>query len=201
MRREVIVIDDNMDPKDPFIRVLEKTYPDYNVLLFNDAGSGVQYIFQNLAKRIIVFLDCRFDAGIQGIEALNIIRTKTSLVYIVMMSANNLSQQTESNLSEMINHYGIYYITNTETDKAIELVEEINQLMDCKIDCALEEWMEIQKAQNNRNKNYLSIGSKSYSLDELLVEIRTKSEVGRKFEKDLIQLTIHLLMKNTVKYD
>jgi CheY-like chemotaxis protein len=198
MNREVIVIDDNMDSKDPFVRVLQKTYPEYAIKLFNDANSGVQYIFDNLTKRIIVFLDCRFDAGIQGIEALNIIRQKTSLVYIVMMSANNLLQQTEAHLSEMINHHGIYYITNTDTDKAIALIKEINELMDCKLDCALEEWMEIQKNQNSNNENYLNIGSQSFSIDELLKEIRTKSEVGRKFEKDLIQLTIYLLLKKTV---
>lgn len=35
-------------------------------------------------------MDCKFDVGLQGVQGLEKIRQKTSLVSIVMMSANAL---------------------------------------------------------------------------------------------------------------
>ena len=132
MKTEILIIDDHMSPHDPFVRSIRKNRPEAVVTVLDDAGKGVEYISNDLRKKVVVFLDCRFDSGIQGIDALRRIREKTSLVYIVMMSANPLSQMEEETLKAMINHRGIFFISNTEMDKALELIEKIEYLMDSK---------------------------------------------------------------------
>lgn len=93
MNFEIIIIDDNMQSSDPFVRRLEKVFQDARVILFPDVRESLDYIFDNLSKKLIVFLDCKFDTGLQGIDGLKRIREKTSLLYIVMMSANSPLQQ------------------------------------------------------------------------------------------------------------
>lgn len=76
MNFEIIIIDDNMQSSDPFVRRLEKVFQDARVILFPDVRESLDYIFDNLSKKLIVFLDCKFDTGLQGIDGLKRIREK-----------------------------------------------------------------------------------------------------------------------------
>lgn len=106
---EIIIADDNMSSTDPFVRRLAKKYPNTDVKLFSEIQKCLDYIFDNLSQKMIVFLDCKFDVGLQGIDALKQIREKTSLLYIVMMSANSPLQLPSDDIIEMINNKGIYF--------------------------------------------------------------------------------------------
>lgn len=192
---EIVIIDDNIKPTDPLPRTLGKNFKDAKIENFTDAGEGSDYVLNNLTKKIIVFLDCRFDSGIQGIEALKKIREKTSLVYIIMMSANQLLQMDEDSVRFMINHRGIFFLRNTEIDKAIELVNKINHLMDTKLDCVLEQWI-LNHPEESLNKPYItSSDGEILSLKDVLNEIRNQSDLGKTLEKNLMMLTIDLLTR------
>lgn len=192
MKTEIVVIDDQMKDNDPFVRGIQKECPEDIVTVKQDAEEGVEYILSDLKKKVIVFLDCRFDSGIQGIEALKKIREKTSLVYIVMMSANPLSQMEEETLKAMINHRGIFFISHNETDKALELIEKVEYLMDSKVDCVLEQWI-TEKDEKFLEEPYLIVGDVEYTLKNILNEIRLQTSFGKDVEKKIVRLAIHLL--------
>ena len=193
---EIIIIDDNMKETDALPRTLCKTFPNAAVKNFSDANTGSDYVLDNLTKKIIVFLDCRFDIGMQGIQALRRIREKTSLVYIIMMSANQLLQMEEDSIRFMINHRGIFFIKNTEIDEAIRLVNKINYLMDTKLDCILEQWI-LSHPQDTLNNPYITTSEgKILSLNDVLNEIRSQSDFGKSLERNLMLLTIDLLTRN-----
>lgn len=200
MNLEIIVIDDNMSKTDPFIRNLSKKISNINIETFNDANDGSAYVLSNLDKKMIVFLDCRFDAGIQGVDALKRIREKTSLVYIIMMSANPLSQMESESLSSMINNQGIFFISNTETEKSVELVNNIIHLMNTKLDCVLEDWIS-NHTDEIQNRPYINSGDKTYTLKDVLSEIRKQTEFGKTIERNMILLAIDLIVRNKKKYD
>lgn len=195
MNLEIIVIDDNMSKTDPFIRNLSKKISNINIETFNDANDGSAYVLSNLDKKMIVFLDCRFDAGIQGVDALKRIREKTSLVYIIMMSANPLSQMESESLSSMINNQGIFFISNTETEKSVELVNNIIHLMNTKLDCVLEDWIS-NHTDEIQNRPYINSGDKTYTLKDVLSEIRKQTEFGKTIERNMILLAIDLIVRN-----
>lgn len=193
---EIVIIDDNIKETDPLPRTLGKTFQDAEIKNFSDANNGSDYILSNLTKKIIVFLDCRFDTGMQGIEALKRIREKTSLVYIIMMSANQLLQMEEDSIRFMVNHRGIFFIKNTEIDEAIRLVNKINYLMDTKLDCILEQWI-LNHPQDSLNNPYITTSEgKVLSLNDVLNEIRRQSDFGKSLERNLMMLTIDLLTRN-----
>lgn len=192
MKTEILIIDDHMSLHDPFVRSIRKNRPEAVVTVLDDAGKGVEYISNDLRKKVVVFLDCRFDSGLQGVDALRRIREKTSLVYIVMMSANPLSQMEEETLKAMINHRGIFFISNTEMDKALELIEKIEYLMDSKVDCVLEQWI-MDRDDIVSNEPYIIVGGVEYSLRDILDEIRLQTPFGKEVEKKMVRLAVHLL--------
>ena len=175
MKTEILIIDDHMSLHDPFVRSIRKNRPEAVVTVLDDAGKGVEYISNDLRKKVVVFLDCRFDSGIQGVDALRRIREKTSLVYIVMM-----------------NHRGIFFISNTEMDKALELIEKIEYLMDSKVDCVLEQWI-MDRDDIVSNEPYIIVGGVEYSLRDILDEIRLQTPFGKEVEKKMVRLAVHLL--------
>lgn len=191
---EIVVIDDNMAEKDPFVRTLQKTFKNSSISVYTKAEEGAKYVIENCNKKIIVFLDCGFTEGIQGIDALKKIREKTSLVYIVMMSAIPVNQLTIDEIDWMINHRGVFFIDNKDTDKAILFVNRITNLMQTKIDCVLEQWV-LDHPEESQDRSFVVVGDKSYTLKDMLHEIRSQSEFGRDLENKLLNLTIHLLTR------
>ena len=89
---KIVFIDDNLTEKEPFVQNIRKLYKDADYKhVFTDPDEGLQYVLKNLNNKMIVFIDWNFDSyKKKGIDLLKEIREKTSLLYIVMMSANAL---------------------------------------------------------------------------------------------------------------
>lgn len=192
MNFEIIIIDDNMQSSDPFVRRLEKVFQDARVILFSDVRESLDYIFDNLSKKLIVFLDCKFDTGLQGIDGLKRIREKTSLLYIVMMSANSPLQQPVDDVIEMINNKGIYFINNADMRKAEEIVERIKYNWNTDFDCVLEQW--ILQHKEEADKPFMYRGKESYTLRKILDEVRRQTGFGKDIERIMYKSTIQSLL-------
>ena len=191
MNFEIVIIDDNMKSSDPFVRRLEKVFQDARVILFPDVQKSLDYIFNNLSKKLIVFLDCKFDTGLQGIDGLKRIREKTSLLYIVMMSANSPLQQPVDDVIEMINK-GIYFINNADMRKAEEIVERIKYNWNTDFDCVLEQW--ILQHEEEADKLFVCRGKESYTLRKILDEVRRQTGFGKDIERIMYKSTIQSLL-------
>ena len=64
---------------------------------------------------------------------------------------------------------------------------------------AMEEWVKSQ--DKNKIDNPLIIGAKSYSMVQILDEIRQRSTFGISFMKDVLNLTIDLIARGKRKID
>lgn len=200
MNLDIVIIDDHMEPDDPLIMKLKRNFRDAHFETFQNANDGAEYTLAHLDRKIVVFLDCRFDVGISGFDALKRIREKTSLVYIVMMSANSLVQlDTDDFLQFMINHRGIFFINNRETDKAVELVHKVNHLMDTKLDCILEQWVLSHDDKKLDAPYIIDDKGNSLTLKNVLDEVRQQTELGETLERNIILLAIDLLTRNKRK--
>ena len=189
---EIIIADDNMSSTDPFVRRLEKKYPNTDVKLFSEIQKCLDYIFDNLSQKMIVFLDCKFDVGLQGIDALKQIREKTSLLYIVMMSANSPLQLPSDDIIEMINNKGIYFINNSEMSKVEEIRERIKYNWNTDFDCVFEQW--ILQHENEADKTFVFKGNEKYTLRMILNEIRLGTGFGKDIERIMYKSTIQSLL-------
>jgi hypothetical protein len=193
MSFKVVFIDDNMrkELREPFVLSIKKLRPQVDPAVFVDPAEGLQYVMDNLNNKMIVFVDCRFDGyGLQGINLLKKIRERTSLLYIVMMSANNLNQIAGADLVEMINQDYIWFLdrNNSTFNDACELIDTISRLWDSRFDCVLEQW--LIRHQEDKDKIVYSQNNESYTWGQLLAEVRMQTEVGRDFERVMNQYCI-----------
>lgn len=123
----IIIVDDNMKPTDAFIMWMKKKVLNAEVVSFRTVEEALSFIFEHLEEKMIIFLDCKFNMGLQGVDGLMKIREKTSLVSVVMMSANSLNQMENLELEAMINSDKLYFIKNGDLKKAEKLVAEIQK--------------------------------------------------------------------------
>ena len=193
MAFNLVFIDDNMNEglEHPFVRAIGKFNEDANVSVFVDPVQGLNYVMENLNSRMIVFVDCKFDGyGLQGINILKKIRETTSLLYIVMMSANPLSQIAGVDVAEMINQDFIWFFdrNNGTVKDACALIGEIKNLWDVRLDCVLENWL-IKHAEK-KDEVILVKGNTSYTWNDVLQAVRRHTDIGKYFEKVMNQYFI-----------
>lgn len=197
MNYRVVFIDDNMKKgiNEPFVRAIHKLRPMAEISVFEDPEEGLSYVLNNLDSKMIAFVDCRFDGyGLQGINLLKQIREKTSLLYIVMMSANNLKQIADIDLVEMINQDFIWFFdrNNGTVKDACLLIDKISTYWDSRFDCVLEDW--LIKHQTDKDKIALTKERRSYTWGQLLEEVRLQTDIGRDFERVMNQFYIYQLI-------
>lgn len=150
----ITIVDDNMKPTDAFIMWMKKKVLNAEVVSFRTVEEALSFIFEHLEEKMIIFLDCKFNMGLQGVDGLMKIREKTSLVSVVMMSANSLNQMENLELEAMINSDKLYFIKNGDLKKAEKLVAEIQKKWVSELDCVLEQWVKNHNSEV-RSKPYM----------------------------------------------
>lgn len=200
MSFKLVFIDDNMHEgiDTPFVRAIGKLQNDAEVAVFQDPQLGLQYVLDNLNSKMIVFLDYKFDGyGLQGINVLKQIREKTSLLYIVMMSVNSINQFAAADIIEMINEDYIWFFdrNNGTMQDASTLIDKIKHLWDVRFDCILEQWL-LRHPEDNNKEAYSELGGKTYTWEDILVELRMQTPVGKAFEGKLNEFYIYQLNRS-----
>ena len=200
MSFKIVFIDDNMREglDNPFVRSIGKFQKDADLSVFTDPSEGLNYVLNNLNNQMIVFLDCKFDGyGLQGINVLKKIRERTSLLYIVMMSANAISQIPGLDIIEMINEDYIWFFdrNNGTFNNANELINQIKRLWRTRFDCILEEWI-LRHPEDAEKYAYREVGGRSFTWAEMLNELRHQSDVGKVFEGMINEYYIYQLLNS-----
>lgn len=90
-------------------------------------------------------------------------------------------------------------ILNQDLAMFKEIEEYLKSQPDNLIAEAMEEWVKSQ--DKNKIDNPLIIGAKSYSMRQVLDEIRQRSTFGISFMKDVLNLTIDLIARGKRKID
>ncbi len=200
MSYKLVFIDDNMREglNHPFVRAISKFKQDAEIVVYQDPQRGLQYVLDNLNSQMIVFIDYKFDGyGLQGINVLKQIRERTSLLYIVMMSANAITQFAGADIIEMINEDYIWFFdrNNGTIPEACELIEKIKHLWNVRFDCILEQWL-LRHPEDNNKEAYRELGGKTYTWEDILKELRLQTPVGKSFEGKLNEYYIYQLNRS-----
>lgn len=196
----IIIVDDNMKPTDPFIMWMKRKVLNAEVVSYRTVEDALSFIFEHLEEKMIIFLDCKFNMGLQGVDGLIRIREKTSLVSVVMMSANSLNQMENTELEAMINSDKLYFLKNDDLRKAEKLVAEIQNKWVSELDCVLEQWVKNHNSEF-RSKPYMVTSDGVLSLNDVLVRIRKRTPLGLKLEKQILQVAVDSLTKDIRKDD
>lgn len=191
----IIIVDDTMGEKDPFVVNLKLDY-DGNAIItyFDNVKSAMEFIDEHMSERMIVFMDCKFGSVWEGIDAVIKLRKKTALIYVVMMSANPINQLKTDDLASLINIENIFFIKNTDEDGAKEKVEKIRSIWKSRFDCILERW--LTRHPEISDVEAFSQSGKRYTWKDILSEIRMQTSVGKAMEQMVNQFYLFKYAEN-----
>lgn len=195
MEFKIVFIDDNMreGTSDAFVRAIGRKQPLADISVFTNPTDGLKYVMENLNSQIIAFIDCKMDGySMQGIDVLRKIREKTSLLCVVMMSANSLKQM-DFDLAPLINEDYIWFYdrNNGSVEDACGMIEHIRKYWTSRFDCVLERW--LCRHPEDMSKIALRRADKTYTWKQILSELRLQTEVGRLFEQMVNEYYIYQL--------
>lgn len=192
----IVFIDDNFSETSPLVQTLDVVFPEADVHnIFQNPDEGVEFVLNNLEKRMIVFIDWNYSGtSKKGISLLKTIRKKTSLLYVIMMSANQVrlnSQMQNADIVEMMNEENFYYFDSSTKDNsdAVELVQTIIDKWESRFDCVLEQW--LIRHPDDKYKVVMRQEGTDYTWDDILKEVRMQTKIGRDFERKANQSTIY----------
>jgi DNA-binding NtrC family response regulator len=194
---EIVIIDDSFDIFDPLVVELREKFPEANVTVINNPDEGLNFVFANLSKKIIVLLDYNFKTGQpKGHDILLKIREKTSLVYVIIMTAKQFSTIPHSELVDFVNNDALAVVQNTiDTAEILKLVSKAAQQLSVRVDCVLEQWIS-NHSEDAQEEPYLTTTSgNTFSLKDVLREVRQQTSFGQKMERNIMMLAIDLLTR------
>ena len=194
---EIVIIDDSFEMFDPLVVELREHFPAANVTIKNNPDEGLKFVLANLSKKIIVLLDYNFKTGQpKGHDILLKIRAATSLVYVIIMTAKQFSTIPHTELVDFVNNDALAVVQNTvDTAEILKLVSKAAQQLSVRVDCVLEQWIS-NHSEDKQNESYLTTSTgKTYTLKDILKEIRQQSDFGKKMERNIIMLAIDLLTR------
>ena len=193
----IIVVDDTMGDKDPFIVELKLDYQKTaNVSYFTKVDDAMTFVDEHMSSRMIIIMDCRFGSVWQGVDAVLKLREKTSLIYVIMMSANSINQMLSDDIISLINTENIFFIKNTDIEGAKERINKIRNMWSVRFDCVLEQWLIRHPEDNNKEAFSEASTGKTYTWKDILVELRKQTPVGKSFEQKLNEYYIYQLNRS-----
>jgi hypothetical protein len=193
----IVVIDDNLKETDPLIVQLQLEYEDACVILKNNTKDGLKYILENLNGKMIVILDYDFGKDVpNGTEVFLKIREKTSLVYVIIITAKFVDEIPRKDLMDYINKDALAFVDKTVAlEEKVSLVKDAIHKLDIRVDCMLEQWI-LNHSEDRQNEPYLTTSTgKIYTLQNILTEIRQQTDFGRKMERNIMMLAVDLLTR------
>ena len=198
---KIVFIDDNLSEEEPLVQNIRKHYKDADYKhIFQDPDKGLEYVLANLNSKMIVFIDWNFSGyRKKGIDILKEIRKRTSLLYIVMMSANQLRTDIPlDSIIEMMNEENFFYLdrSNDDFNSVTAIIDKIRANWNTKFDCVLEQWL-IRHPEDNNTEAYSEASTgKAYTWADILSELRLQSSIGKSFEQKLNEYYIYQLQRS-----
>ncbi|WP_339838803.1 hypothetical protein [uncultured Maribacter sp.] len=203
----VVIHDDIFDEENntsPIMVSLKMKYGESNVILFRHSQVGLDYVLNNLGKKMVVLLDRNFHDGkeIDGIEVFEKIREETSLVYVILVTVSKISEIDGEVLKKLINK-DLFKLESFTADysKIVNLIDEAVKVLDVRVDAVIEEWIVRHPIEKRDQVILKTKDGSTYTMNELLESIRKQTDIGITFEKNLLKLAIELFSRQKLKLD
>lgn len=198
---KIIVIHDDLAENDPLIVELRAKYGTENVVFKKRSQEGLDYVLANLSQKAIVILDLKFKADEpSGVSVFESIRQKTSLIYIIVWTANSLNAVGQEDLVKFINNDALAFVSSTESyETVMQLVDKAVHELDTRVASVIEQWINRQPDSDKTQPYIISESGQQYSLAKILEEIRLETSFGKEMEKNILLLAVNLLVRQKEK--
>jgi len=199
---QIVVIHDGLiSTNDPLLVELRIRFGEQNVEYFPSSNPGLEYVLANLSSKMVVLLDVNFSHGEKsGFQVFEEIRERTSLIYVIMITANDLNTLRTEDLITLVNH-DAFAIESVASDyiKIISLVDKAAHQLEVRVASVLEQWINLRSPDEQATQFIMTSDGTKYTLGDLLGEIRQQSEIGMAVERNILVLAIDLLTRQKEK--
>ena len=189
-KTRIIIIDDELNSRHPLILKLQQCFE--TVELFKKASEAMDMLKRYLGKKTIIVLDMKLSGNEDGHQALLELRELSYQIPVIVWTG--ISKE-KSDFFDLIN-LKTYAIRDkmTTIEEMADLVKKADADIEYSLSNALEKWLVAQPGDHDA-PYLISTGGKTYSLNEILNEVRRDTPQGREFTQDLVNLTIELMTK------
>lgn len=191
-KTNIIIIDDEPELKDHEL-VFELKLLYENLKIFENPIDGIEFLKKNSGEKSIVILDYRFENYQNGSHILEEIRSENKVIPVILWTANADKIQE---FVEIVNNKIFAITPKSPYAPVIKMIKEAENELNTSIEGALEEWISIQNGGDLNKPFLITANGKQYTLNDLLSEIRHKTPFGMQIQKDLLMLTIDLIIRN-----
>lgn len=187
---KIIILDDELKSNHPLIVKLEQCFEE--VKLFKKAKDAIARVKECMGNRIIMILDLRLSSGETGSKALIELRKLSYQIPVIIWTA--VDEKTIE-FFDLIN-FKSYAIRDKDesNENMVALVQQADADMNYSLSNALERWITSQPGDHDEIYAVATNGE-SFSLNQMLEEVRKDSPKGKEFTQDLVNLTIELMKK------
>lgn len=191
-KTNIIVIDDEPELKEhELIFELKLLYE--NVEIFANPYAGIDYVKTHSGEKNIIILDYRFENYENGSHILEEIRGENKVIPVILWTANADKIQE---FIDIVNNKIFAILPKSPYEPVLKVIKDAENELDTSIEGALEEWISIQNEEDLDSPYLITANGKQYTLNDLLKEIRLQTPFGTQVQKDLLMLTIDLLLRN-----
>jgi DNA-binding NtrC family response regulator len=186
-----VIIDDNEEIREhALLFTLEDKYQ--NVNFFSNPNEGLQYIKDNLDINLIVLLDIEFSDNDKKNGHILLEEIYNALIPVILWSGIN---ETKEEFSDFINNQAFGFLSKTSTiEESMIIIDKAYNHLKSSLDNTIEDWI-ISNETDKEKPIYLTADGETYSLNDILKEIRLQTPIGKEFSSKLNALTIDLLLR------
>lgn len=198
MKIEIVIIDDEINlGENSLMWSLTDKYGEENVQFINEAQLGIDYVKNNLDKNLIIILDYNFRSNEKkGNQVFSEIKEISKLIPVIFFTGNAIESDV---YRDLINNHAFGIVNKmTTSEELLILIDSAINFLKNSLDNTIEDWI-IEKDEDKDKPVYFTADGKSYSLNQILGEVRKQSDVGKSFSQKLNALTIDLLLRNKEK--
>lgn len=189
-KTRIVIIDDELPSRHPLIIKLQQGFE--SVVLFKKASEAIKMLKEHLGEKTILILDMKLSGNEDGHRALSELRELSYQIPVIVWTGVS---EDGSEFFDLINlkTYAIRDKT-TKIEEMATLVQKTDTDIEYSLSNALEKWLVSQPGDHDA-PYLISTGGKSYSLNDILNEVRKDTPQGREFTQSLVNLTIELMAK------
>ena len=167
------------------------------IVKFDKPLEGLTYIKENIAQRMVVILDWKYNnSQRQGADYLSDIKDISELVPVIVFTGQDVSV---SDATKMFAGHAFSCLAKSASIEEMEqAIDNAYSTIQNDIRTIMTEWIMAQD-EEKRNRPYMRFGDRTYTLNDILVSIRKQDNLGKDTTKGILSLATELFTNNMRK--
>ena len=156
---------------------------------------ALEYLKENLDKKTIVVVSYGSTIN-NNLEVIEKLKNLSTLLYIIIYVDEELTQLSKEDLKLIVNNNVKAIVFKPES--IVEAIKQGFNELRRNVDTCIEEWITALEKQERIEKSIKS-SKNSWSLDDILYQVRHRTKEGIEVENNIITLTIDLIHRGRRK--